>query len=198
MAGSRCWSMPEGPVPLTLHYHPLASFCWKVLIALYENGTPFAPHLVDLGDPASREAFLRLWPMGKMPVLQDGARGVTVPESTVIVEYLARHYPGPVALLPAEPELAWQTRLRDRLYDLYVHEPMQKIVTDRLRPEGSGDAFGVGRAREMLTTAYGLIDRQMAEGGWAMGGAFTLADCAAADRKSTRLNSSHTCPSRMP
>jgi glutathione S-transferase len=26
---------------LTLHMHPLASYCWKVLIALYENDTPF-------------------------------------------------------------------------------------------------------------------------------------------------------------
>ena len=24
---------------LTLHYHPLSSFCWKALIALYENDT---------------------------------------------------------------------------------------------------------------------------------------------------------------
>src|SRR3546814_13386495 len=101
MAGSRCWSMPEGPVPLTLHYHPLASFCWKVLIALYENGTPFAPHLVDLGDPASREAFLRLCPMGKLPVLQDRWRWVTVPESTVIVGYLTRPYPAPARPPPA-------------------------------------------------------------------------------------------------
>ena len=38
---------------LTLYYHPLASFCWKALIALYENDTPFEPHIVDLVDPAS-------------------------------------------------------------------------------------------------------------------------------------------------
>ena len=31
---------------LTLHFHPLASFCWKALIALYENDTPFTPNLV--------------------------------------------------------------------------------------------------------------------------------------------------------
>ena len=29
---------------LTLHFHPLASFCWKALIALYENDTPFTPN----------------------------------------------------------------------------------------------------------------------------------------------------------
>ncbi|HAR27265.1 MAG TPA: glutathione S-transferase, partial [Bradyrhizobium sp.] len=35
---------------LTLHYHPLSSFCWKALVALYENGAPFTPHMVNLGD----------------------------------------------------------------------------------------------------------------------------------------------------
>jgi glutathione S-transferase len=32
---------------LTLHFHPLASYCHKVLIALYENETPFTPNFVD-------------------------------------------------------------------------------------------------------------------------------------------------------
>jgi glutathione S-transferase len=30
---------------LTLHFHPLASYCHKVLIALYENDTPFTPSI---------------------------------------------------------------------------------------------------------------------------------------------------------
>ena len=38
---------------LTLHFHPFSSFCWKALIALYENSTPFTPNLVDLGNPQS-------------------------------------------------------------------------------------------------------------------------------------------------
>ena len=42
---------------LTLHYHPLASFCWKALIARCENGALFTPKLVDLGKPAERAAL---------------------------------------------------------------------------------------------------------------------------------------------
>jgi glutathione S-transferase len=34
---------------LTLHFHPLASYCHKALIALYEHDTPFTPNMVDLG-----------------------------------------------------------------------------------------------------------------------------------------------------
>ena len=165
---------------LTLHYHPLASFCWKVLIALYENGTPFEPHLVDLGDEAASTAFRRMWPIGKMPVLRDDARDRTIPESSIIIEYLAQHYPGERQLLPADPEQALQVRLADRFYDLYVQEPMQKVVTDRLRPAGSNDPHGVELARQQLLTAYGIIERDMAARQWAAGDRFTMADCAAA------------------
>lgn len=165
---------------LQLHFHPLASFCQKVLIALYENGTPFEPHLVDLGDAASSAAFKALWPIGKMPVLVDEARGRVVPESSIIIEYLAQHYPGQVELVPADPDLARDTRLGDRFYDHYIHQPMQKIVVDKLRPEGKGDPFGVEEARRTIRTAYAMIERDMAEKPWAMGDAFGMADCAAA------------------
>ena len=165
---------------LMLHFHPLASYCWKALIALYENDTPFTPNKVDLGNPAERAALLKLWPIGKFPVLGDDARGQTVPESSVIIEYLDRHYPGPTRFIPADPELALQTRLRDRFYDLYVHLPMQKIMIDRLWPADKKDPRGVEEARAQLRTSYAMIEQQMSAGTWAMGEAFTLADCAAA------------------
>jgi glutathione S-transferase len=165
---------------LTLHFHPLASYCHKVLIALYENETPFAPNLVDLGNEAERAALLKLWPIGKFPVLRDDARDQTIPESTVIIEYLDRYYPGRTRLIPADADRAREVRLRDRFYDLYVHEPMQKIVGDRLRPEGNKDPHGVEEAKARLRTSYGMIDQEMAGRTWVMGEAFSLADCAAA------------------
>ena len=164
---------------LTLHFHPLSSFCWKALIALYENGTPFVPNFVDLGDENERAALLRLWPIGKFPVLRDDARGRTVPESSVIIEYLDRHYPGATQFIPADPDQAWRTRLRDRFFDLYLHLPMQKIMGDRLRPEEKRDPHGVTEARAQLRTSYRMIEAQMAGNSWAMGDAFGLADCAA-------------------
>lgn len=165
---------------LKFYFHPLSSFSMKALTALYENETPFEPHIVDLGNEASRQAFLKLWPIGKMPVLCDEARNRTVPESTIIIEYLARHYPGKTALVPADPDLARQTRLSDRFFDLYVHLPMQKIVGDRLRPADKKDPYGVEQARAQLATAYDMIERDMEAKPWAMGDAFTLADCSAA------------------
>src|SRR5579883_1198746 len=120
---------------LTLHGHPLSSFCQKVITALYENGTPFALEFLDLFDPPSRERFLALWPIGKMPVLHDSERNETVPESSAIIDYLETYYPGPVELVPRSPETAWRARLVERIFDLHVQGPMQQIIGDRLRPE---------------------------------------------------------------
>ncbi len=165
---------------LTLHFHPLASYCWKALIALYENDIPFTPNLVDLGNPAERAALVKLWGIGKFPVLRDEARNETVPESSIIVEYLDRNYGGRTQFIPDDAGRALQTRLRDRFYDLYVHLPMQKIMLDRLRPEGKTDPHGVEEARAQLRTSYAMIEQQMAKAVWAMGEDFSLADCAAA------------------
>jgi glutathione S-transferase len=164
---------------LTLYFHPLSSFCWKALIALYENDTPFTPRMINLGDEAERGALLKLWPIGKFPVLRDDARGQTVPESSIVIEYLDRYYPGSTRFVSGGAESAWQTRLRERFYDLYVHAPVQKIVGDRLRPEAAKDPHGVEEARAQLRMSYDMIEQQMAAGPWAMGDAFGLADCAA-------------------
>lgn len=166
-------------MPLTLYIHPLASFCHKVLIALYENGTPFEARIVDFADPGSAQALFDKWPVGRIPVLHDEALGQVVPETSIIIEHLQRHYPGPVRLLPDDPDRALEVRLWDRFYDLYVSVPMQKIVTDRIRPAGAADPHGVAEARAMLDQAYGMIEARMAGREWAVGDGFTLADCAA-------------------
>ena len=164
---------------LILYYHPLASYCWKVLIALYETVVSFTPQRIDLADPGSRAELERLWPIAKFPVLSDPQRSQTIPESTVIIEYLAQHHPGRAQLLPSDPDRARDTRLRDRFFDLYVHEPMQKIVGDRIRAASDRDPFGVSQARALLATAYAMLDRDMRDRTWATGDAFSMADCAA-------------------
>ncbi|GGL09226.1 glutathione S-transferase family protein [Caulobacter rhizosphaerae] len=165
---------------LTLHMHPLASYCWKVLIALYENDTPFEARLVDLSDPAVVAAFKTLWPTAKMPLLVDKARDRTVPETSIIIEYLQTAYPGPVRFIPDHAEAALRVRLLDRLFDNYVQESMQKIVGDRIRPADAKDPHGVAHARAQLAMAYDLLEGQLAGRTWAAGEAFGLADCAAA------------------
>jgi glutathione S-transferase len=165
---------------LKLYFHPLASFCHKALIALYENDIPFEPVIVDLMGEASSAAFRAVWPMARMPVLRDDARDRTVAESTIIIEYLDTHYPGTTRFVPADPDAAWQARMWDRFFDHYLQLPMQKIVTDRLRPEGRSDAWGVEQASAQLHEAYEVLEQEIAAKTWMLGDTFTLADCSAA------------------
>src|SRR4051795_10123364 len=91
---------------LTLHFHALSSFCQKVLIGLYELEMPFIRQHVDLSDPAQRAALLKLWPIGKFPVLRDDTRELTVVESNIILEYLDEHGPRPGFLVPRDADAA--------------------------------------------------------------------------------------------
>jgi glutathione S-transferase len=162
---------------LTFHGHPLSSYCWKALIALYDTGAPFEYETVNLGDPAARERFLALSPLGKMPALVDG--GLALSESAIVIEHLAGRFPE-AGLMPEDPSAALEVRYWDRMFDLYLHSPMQRLVGYKLRPEGQGDPYGVAQARAELRTFYDLAETRMAGRTWAVGDSFTLADCAAA------------------
>ena len=163
---------------LTLHMHPLSSYCHKALIALYELEVPFEPAFLNLGDEAERAAFLKLWPIGKMPVLEDRAAGLVLPETSIIIEWLNDRFGG--RLIPEDRDRALEVRLQDRFFDLYVHTPMGVFTWDLLRPEGQRDPYGVNQAKTLLLTAYDMIERRMADREWAAGDAFSMADCAAA------------------
>ena len=162
--------------PPILYAHPFSSYCQKVLIALYENDTPFAYR--NLEDAGAGEALAALWPLKRFPVLVDGDR--TILETSTIVEHLQIHHPGPVRLIPEDADAAIEVRMLDRVFDNYVMTPMQKPVLDRLRPEGGRDTYGIAEALRMLDAIYEWLDRRMAEREWAAGDAFSLADCAAA------------------
>lgn len=164
---------------LTLYLHPLASFCQKVLIAFYENGTDFRAVNVNLGDPGERAALTAKWPLCKIPVLHDERRDRLVPETSIIIEYVQKHYPGRAPMLPADEELRLDARLWERFFDLYVNVPTQKIVTDRIRPEGGNDPVGVADAHRTLDTAYAMIEARLAGRTWAVGDAFGISECSA-------------------
>jgi glutathione S-transferase len=165
---------------LRLFAHPLSSYCWKALIPLYEAGTPFMFEKLEFGrDDGPIVEFMRRWPLGKMPLLRDEARDETVVESSVIIEYLDRCYPG-AGLIPADPEAALKARFWDRFFDNYVMTPQGRLVFEVLRPEGAKDPFGVAEARALLDKAYAHLEAELADGRtWMTGGAYSLADVSA-------------------
>lgn len=165
---------------LRLFAHPLSSYCWKVLIPLYETATPFTFEMLEFGaQDGPIVEFGRLWPLGKMPLLRDEARDETVVESSIIIEYLDRHHGA--AMIPTDPDAALEARFLDRVFDNYVMTPQGRLVFEVLRPEGAKDPFGVAEARALLEKTYGFLEARLSDGRtWAAGEAFSIADCAAA------------------
>lgn len=156
--------------------HPFSSYCQKALIAFYENDIPFAYRMLE--DPGVGEELASLWPMKRFPVLRENGRVVL--ETSIIIEYLQANHPGPVKLIPEDPDLALEARMLDRFFDNYVMTPQGRFVYDALRPAESRDPYGVEEAGKMLDTSYAWLDQRMEGRTWAVGETFTLADCAAA------------------
>lgn len=147
-----------------------------MLIALYESGVTFEPHLIDLGNEADRALLGSHWSLCKFPVLFDAASNRSLPESTTIIEYLNQHYPDTEPLIPTHADSALDVRLWDRIFDNYVHTSMQQIVADHLR-QAHAD---LSQQRALIQTTYHVIDKQVSSHTWATGEQFSLADCAAA------------------
>lgn len=160
---------------LTLYAHPFSSYCQKVLIALWENDIPFTYR--HLEEPGAADERAALWPLGRFPVLVDDGR--TVVESTIILEHLDLHHPGPVRLLPHDPDAALEVRFMDRFFDNYVMSAMQKPVFEALKGGGRREE-AMAEARQALDTAYTWLEERLSDRAWAAGWAFSMADCAAA------------------
>jgi glutathione S-transferase len=162
---------------MKFYFHPLSSYCWKVLIALYEKGVAFEPIIVNLGDPAEAAAFTKLSPMRKMASIVQGDEVVN--ESSIQIEWLDG-LAGGAKFLPADPKQALDVRSWDRFLDLYIHSVMQRIVGDRLRPAEKRDAYGVAENKAQLRIALDVFEKHMTGRAFVCGDAFSLADCSAA------------------
>lgn len=160
---------------ILLYQHPLSSYCHKAKTGFYEKGVAFETRMLDRSEPTASE-FAALWPIGKFPVAVDD--GKTVFEATSIIEHLEVRFPEP-RLIPADPALAAEVRMWDRFFDNYVSYPQQRLVARVIGVEPDEGTDGA-RWKAALDTAYALLDQRMAGRTWAVGEAFSLADCAAA------------------
>lgn len=164
---------------MSLYFHPLASFCHKALIALYEKGIAFDGDIVDLGSAEHRARFATAWPLLKFPVLRDTARDLVIPESSIIIEHLDSVVPEP-RMIPTNVDYARECRLLDRVFDSYVQDPMQRVIADDRRPESERDPQGVAANEALLESTYDLLEQRLRGRTWAVGADFSMADCSAA------------------
>lgn len=162
---------------LALYGHPFSSYTQKVLVALYENNTPFEFRSIGPDTPEHTAQWLKRWPLRKFPVLVDGERNVA--ETSIIIEYLQLEHPGPVHLLPTDPMAALDVRFLDRFFDLHVMTPVQRAVDGALTGDPARRDEGRAFAAEKLELAYAWLEGRLAGKTWAAGEDYTMADCAA-------------------
>ena len=160
---------------LTLYAHPFSSYCQKVLMALYENDTPFEYR--NLEDQDASAQCKALWHIGKFPVLVDD--GETVAETSIVIEHLQLNHPGAARLIPEDPNAALEVRFMDRFFDLHVMNAMNIPVAEALRPDGRKEA-GLADAARLLDVAYAWLEERLQGRTWAAGETLSMADCAAA------------------
>jgi glutathione S-transferase len=165
-------------MPLIVYGHYFSSYTQKVLIALYENATPFEFRQISPDQPANIAQWLKHWPLGKFPLLLDGARDVV--ETSIIIEYLQQTHPGPVRLIPDDPAAALEVRFMDRFFDLHIMDAAQHAVNGALTGDAVRKEEGMAKAIDKLGRAYPWLEQRLAGRMWATGDAFTMADCAAA------------------
>lgn len=164
---------------MKLFYAPLSTYCMKALMALYEKGVAFEPEFVNPMDAGSWDAYRRIWPLGKIPLLEldDGRR---IPEASIIVEFVDRLSSEGPKLVPEDPDAALEVRLQDRLMDHYLNDQIAGLLFERRKPEQARDAALLERSAMRIEAMYGILDNNLAHRRWAAGDEFTLADCAAA------------------
>ena len=97
---------------IELFAHPFSSYCQKALIAFHENDITFTYRMME--DLGVGEEFAALWPLKRFPILREDGR--VVMEATSVIEYLQVHHPGPVKLIPEDPDLAVEVRMLDTSY----------------------------------------------------------------------------------
>lgn len=148
-------------MPLTLVSFPLCPYVQRAAIALAEKGVAFEKKNIDLMNKP--DWFLKISPLGNVPVLLDGDQPIF--ESAVIVEYLEETQPNP--LHPADPlrraqARAWMEFGSTMLMDIWIAE----TSSDRAAVEAKIDAL-----RKKFARLEGEI-----KGPWFEGEKFALVD----------------------
>jgi glutathione S-transferase len=161
-----------------LYFNHVSPYSQKTLIALYEKGVTFTPHLVNVMEPEGRAAYRKLYPLGKLPLLVDEDR--TIPESSIVIEYVDQRFSAGPRLIPADPEGGRRVRFHDRMFDLYLTDQVGTIFFDGRKPPEKRNEEAVAKARETIDVMYAYLDGHLAKNTWAYGDTFSMADCAAA------------------
>lgn len=147
---------------LTLVSHKLCPYVQRAAISLAEKGVDFDRKTIDLANKPAW--FLKLSPLGKVPVLLDGDQPIF--ESAVILEYLEETQPRP--LHPENP-------LRRAQHRGWI-EFGSSILADIWVVETSPDRSAVEARFKSLRQKFERIEGELSRGPWFEGENFSLVD----------------------
>lgn len=152
---------------LTLYHNPQSRSAVAHTM-LHEIGEPFEIVPIDLqkGEQKSPE-FLKINPMGKIPVLRDD--DVIVSETPAILSYLADKYPA-AGLAPAITSPDRARYLRWMFFYGSVFEPA--CIDLSLKRETPASMAGWGRPEEALDA----LSAALTPGPWILGDTYSAAD----------------------
>jgi glutathione S-transferase len=156
---------------MKLYSANLSPFAAIPRLAIYAKGLP-----VEITTPAfelKSPAYLALNPMGKVPCLCLGD-GTSVPESTIIVEYLEQAFPE-TPLLPADPAGASKARLLTRITELYVMTPLRRLF-GQMDPANRDQAV-IDAAFTEVEAGLDYLLHYLEGGDFAVGDSLSIADC---------------------
>ena len=164
----------------TLHGVTLSPFVRKVRFACAEKGIEYEnnPQLPFNQPPE----FLAISPLGKIPVWQEG--DFTVPDSSVIIDYLERTHPTP-PLYPEDPQLRAQALFLEEYADTKLVEVLTTVFFQRFVQK---NFFGEEPDQEKIDQALNVdgppvfeyLENLLGDNDVLVGGVFTIADIAVA------------------
>ena len=128
------------------YYGSGSPFSWRVQLVLEEKKLPYEPVLLSFskGEHKSAEHLARS-PHGKVPALTDD--GLTLYESSAIVEYLEERYPKP-SVMPADPAARALVRIEELECLLYLAETFRAVARQAFfTPPEQRDAAALDAAR---------------------------------------------------
>ena len=157
---------------MKLYNANLSNFASKCRLAIYEKNAKVDIVPIPGGDLQSPE-YLKIYPMGKTPALE--VDGEIIGESEVINELLEESFPNP-PLLPKEPKPRARVRGISRFHDLYLEPPLRALFPQASTKER--DQKLIAEKLAELNLRLDQLESKLSTGPFAIGSAFTLADCA--------------------
>ena len=148
---------------------------FKATIALAELGLPYQLRHVRIEQGEHRlPAFLAHNPHGRIPVLVDHAKGITVFESAAILLYLAEKTG---RLLPKAPAQRWSAITWLQFHAASMGPMLGQRVHFEIEESGA-NAAATAHFRQLCGAALATMDGRLAANAYLAGDGYSIADIA--------------------